>query len=417
MNDAIPQSYALATPLGTSSRNAAPEPAKDTLTLTVGQQNLTGWQRVSVTRPLAAIPASFDVEVTERYPLVPDIDIEPGAPCTVQIGADLVITGYVDRYQASITPGSHSIRISGRSKSCDLVDCSALVSNTAIGSEIKEGLQVTAGNALGIITKLAAEYNVTVQSTAGDGVYIPQFNIMLGETVWEIIDRLSRTSELLVYDLPDGTLMLSTPGAGQMASGFAFGQNIESADVTLSMDGRYQEYEGHLLSNMAMGTDAGPDLPGVGEVIRDDGVPRFRKRYIISEQFWMGEPLAGKRAIWEKNRRWGQSYAINLICDSWRDSAGKLWEPNYLATVQAAPLKVPNANWCIASVNYTRDESGQHSNITLMPKEAFYVEPTVPDMLVTVGDVNAYNATKNNPPPAPEESHFKPVGVAATQTR
>src|SRR6516165_6318707 len=45
-----------------------PPGAGDILTLLVGNQALTGWQRVTVTRPLAAIPSSFDIEVTERYP-------------------------------------------------------------------------------------------------------------------------------------------------------------------------------------------------------------------------------------------------------------------------------------------------------------------------------------------------------------
>jgi prophage tail gpP-like protein len=43
-----------------------PPGAADVLSLTVGNQTITGWQRVSVTRPLAAIPASFSIEVTER---------------------------------------------------------------------------------------------------------------------------------------------------------------------------------------------------------------------------------------------------------------------------------------------------------------------------------------------------------------
>jgi hypothetical protein len=53
---------------------------------------------------------------------------------------------------------------------------------------------------------------------------------------------------------------------------------------------------------------------------------------------------------------------FNVVCDSWRDSAGKLWEVNKLAPIQAAALKLRNANYIIASVTYTRDESGQHGH-------------------------------------------------------
>ena len=56
MSDAIDAIGALAHGI---TRPGAPNGAADILSLTVGNQTVTGWQRVSVTRPLAAIPASF----------------------------------------------------------------------------------------------------------------------------------------------------------------------------------------------------------------------------------------------------------------------------------------------------------------------------------------------------------------------
>ncbi len=373
-----------------------PPGASDALSLTVGNQTLTGWQKVSVTRPLAAIPASFSIEATERYPNAADIDLKPGQPCTVKIAGDLVLTGYVDRYASSLSGESHTVRIEGRSKSEDLVDCSALVANTSAGSPSTEGMQVLNGTTLAIAQKLAAPYGVTVQSTAGDGIQVPRFNINLGETVWEIIDRITRYSELIPYDMPDGSVMLAKVGTTSMSSGFTLGANVETADVTFSMDQRYSEYEGHLISTMALGTDAGVNMPGVGQIVRDADVPRFRKLYVISEQFVMGQPLAGKRAMWEKNRRWGQSFNFNVTCDAWRDAAGKLWSPNMLAPIVAPQLKLANKSWLIGTVTYIRDESGQHCRLGLWPPEAFSVEPTSPNMLVTQGDVNANNPTKPN---------------------
>ena len=386
-----------------------PPGSTDVLTLTVGNVSLTGWQRVSVTRPLAAIPASFSIEATEKYPNAPDIDLKPGQPCTVKIGGDLVLTGYVDRYVSSISPAQHTIRIEGRSKSEDLVDCSAIVENTSAGSTPTQGLQILNGDAISIARQLAKPYNVEIKTSfTGPLPPIPQLNIMLGETAWEIIDRVTRYSELIPYDLPDGSLMFASVGTESMASGFTIGQNVESADVMFSMDQRYSQYEGHVISTMALGTDAGPNSPMVGEIVKDEEVPRFRKLYIVSEQTVMGLPLAGKRAIWEMNRRKGQSYNLNVVTDAWRDAAGKLWEPNKLVPIAAPPAapawKLADKHWLIGTVTYTRDESGQHAHLSLFPPEAFTVEPTSPNYLVTNEAVNNNNPTKPNaqPPPAPE---------------
>ena len=395
-----------------------PPGSTDVLTLTVGNVSVTGWQRVSVTRPLAAIPSSFSIEVTEKYPNAADLDLKPGQPCTVTIGSDLVLTGYVDRYTSAISASQHTIRVEGRSKSEDLVDCSALVAGTSAGSESKDGLQVVNGDVLSIAQRLAKPYGVTIQTNVqGPFQAIPQFNINLGETVWEIIDRITRYSELIAYDMPDGSVMLSEVGKQSMASGFRIGDNVETADVMFSMDQRYSEYEGHLISTMALGTDAGVNTPGVGEIVRDDEVPRFPKLYVISEQFVMGQPLAGKRAIWEKNRRWGQSFNFTVTCDAWRDAAGKLWSPNYLAAIDAAALKLKHRDWLIGTVTYLRDEGGQHARLSLWPPEAFSIEPTSPNMLVTQDDVNNANPTKPNAgatPPTTTTTPPKPAEIVQT---
>jgi prophage tail gpP-like protein len=158
------------------------------------------------------------------------------------------------------------------------------------------------------------------------------------------------------------------------------------------------------------------NTPGVGEIVRDEEVPRFRKLYVISEQFVMGQPLAGKRAIWEKNRRWGQSFNFTVTCDAWRDAAGKLWSPNYLAAIDAAALKLAHRDWLIGTVTYLRDEGGQHARLSLWPPEAFSVEPTSPNMLVTQEDVNNNNPTKPNatPTPAPTTTPPKPAEIVQT---
>jgi prophage tail gpP-like protein len=367
-----------------------PSGASDTLTLTVGGHVLSGWQRVTVTRPLAAIPAAFDLQVTEKFPSTPDIDIKAGAPCTVQIGADLVLTGYVDRYSASISRAEHTIRVNGRSKSQDLVDCSAV-----FGDINKPGFQVVNSNTLAIAKGLAAPYSIDVQSSAGDGVTIPQFNINLGESPWDIIDRVTRYSQMLVYDQPDGSIMLAAVGKDSMASGVSIGPqgNCESGQVALSMDGRFSEYEGHLTSILTFGTDAGIATPDVGKIVRDEGVPRFRKRYVISEQSVLGVFIVNDRAVWEMNRRMGQSYQLDAVVDSWRDSAGKLWQPNMLIPISAPVLKLSDVSYIIASVSYVRDEYGQHADLRLMPREAFFVEP-----VGSLGYVSVEDATSNNNP-------------------
>jgi prophage tail gpP-like protein len=203
--------------------------------------------------------------------------------------------------------------------------------------------------------------------------------INAGETPFEIIDRIARYEALLAYEGPDGNLILSSVGTTKMASGFQVPGNIEASSVSFSMDQRYSDY--FVLWNTIDPTAQIPSGVAVANGnlhgrVTDPAMPRFRPKVIVSEQVQAGVDLGQQRATWEMNRRNGRAQAIRLTCDSWRDSAGTLWQPNTLALVDIPISKLVRQTWLIAEVSYRRDESGTHAELTLMPPTAFSPEPT-----------------------------------------
>lgn len=344
------------------------------VTITVGGMRIGGWEAVRITRGVERMPPDFDIILTERYPSQPTESIvKPGMPCVVKIGGDVVITGYVDRYMPSIEPHQHQVRIMGRGKGQDLVDCAAGITPDGIGP-----MQLAAMPTLDIAQRLAKPFGITVTSKAGSGKQIQQININLGETPWDLIERVTRYSQLLAYEGTDGNLILAQAASEKMASGFDEGVNVQRAEPIYSMDQRYSVYYGALISfNSFMQID-GPD-GNTFLAAKDPNVPRFRPMVVVSEQFQDGTSLAQARAVWEMTRRWGRSQAVRVTVDSWRDSAGKLWTPNALAYVGLPSLKlVPTDPLVIAEVTFLRDpETGTTAEVVLMPKDAFSPEPTL----------------------------------------
>lgn len=352
--------------------------ADDTVTVISGGRRLTGWQAVRITRGCERMPSDFDVALTERYPgEAAEAVISPGSPCQVMCGNALVITGYIDRYTPSISPRNHRVRIMGRSKSEDVTDCS--VTPTMI-----TGMQIITSSLLDLATQLCKPFGITVTSLTGDNIPLSQpggaplqFNAVLTETCFEIIERVARYAGVLVYDDTDGNLIIAKVGATQMASGFAQGVNVQAAAASFSMDERFSVYLPMLMSTNFLGQQGigGAQFPEV----KDQGVPRFRPLIVVSEQFQFGESYAEKRAQWEMARRFGRSQAVRLTCDSWRDSAGNLWTPNSLVTIDLPALKLtPSEPWVIGDVTLIRDqERGTVADLTIMPKEAFTPEPSI----------------------------------------
>lgn len=353
----------------------------DNLTLTVtpalGGQALafTGWTSVRVTRGIERCPSDFEIVATERNPLNPTVlQISPGDQCQIMLGTDLVLTGYIDRLIPSIGPASHSIRIIGRSKCADLVDCSAMFTT----------FQLNNTNPVGLATQIAQPFGISVEPVGNVGsTTIPLFAVILTETPMEIIERVARYAALLAYDDTNGNLILTRAGSTTMQSGFAQGQNIQSATAAFTMDQRYSTVTAALLSTEFLLGNLAP--AGQAQALNDDtvatandaGVLRYRPLLIIAEQNDINFSVTTQCVQWEVNRRWGRSQQVQLVCDSWRDSAGQLWQINALANVNIPSLKVPNQVWLISEVSFLRDEKGTRTEVTLMPQQAFQVEPIV----------------------------------------
>lgn len=340
------------------------------LTLTVGGRELTGWTEVRVTRGIERCPSDFEIGMTELYPGQADaFMVQPGDACTVKLGDDLVLTGYVDRANYSISPGQHTVAVVGRSKCADLVDCSAEW----------PGSQITIADMLAIAQKLAQPYGITVSAPGSKGVRVEQFNLMIGETAFEIIERVGRYSALLAYDQPDGNLVLAQAASVTAASGFTEGENVQFASMTFSSDQRFSDYQCFMQSMDVLG-----DVGEGGNLLataKDPGVARHRVRMIVSEAPSGGRDFAQQRATWEANRRIGRSAQLNVITDGWRDGAGVLWTPNTLVPLSLPILKCGSedekAMWLITEVAYRRDNGGTTCALTIMRPEAFLPIPIV----------------------------------------
>lgn len=347
----------------------------DDLVLTIGGQAIAGWTDIRITRGIERLPSDFSIGMTELYPgQLSDVVVAPGSACTVTLGGDPVITGYVDRFIPSFGAEDHAIRIVGRSKCCDLVDCAAEWA----------GGQISGASAFGIAQKLAAVYGIGVDCTVPGLPIIPQFNLMLGESSFEIIERICRYSALLAYDQPNGNLLLSQIGNVKAASGFVEGQNVQSASIEFASDQRYSTYQAFLQATDVF-TDVG-DTGNLLATINDPNVSRHRGLILIAEAGGGGNDVARQRVLWEMARRAGHSRVVSVVCDSWRDSAGALWTPNTIAPVALPSLKLVAQDFVIGQVTYSRTEDrGTTCEVVLMPPDAFKPEPIL--LQPTFGDI------------------------------
>jgi prophage tail gpP-like protein len=349
------------------SADAAPSPitGPDELTLVVNGSRLSGWTEIAVTRGIEQMPSAFVVEATGGSPTLRDaLNVEDGAPCTVFLGPDKVITGYVDTVIRSFSPGDATVRLQGRGKCQDLVDCSA---------EWK-GWQISGGNALAIAKKLCEPYGIQAAALCDPGPVIPKFNLNIGETPATILEKITRQAQLLYYEDAAGNLVLAQAGTGNAASGLFEGENVQQATALRSKADRFSEYTVSLMGLYADGVIT----PAVAFpfTATDPNVKRHRKLYNIEDQVFGGAGLARETAIWSSARRAGRGERIIVTVDSWRDRAGKLWMPNTLVSVSLPRLQVRKESLCLSRVTYRLAlGTGRTAELELLPKGAFQPQP------------------------------------------
>jgi prophage tail gpP-like protein len=357
---------------------------RDDISIVVGNTKWEGWESISLTRGIETVPSTFSLTGTEKYPGSDNtkrIVVMPTSACRIMLGDDVVLTGYVDGIDTTLSPGDHRISVVGRSKLEDIVDCPGAL-------EQQQLVNLT----LGSLANMVCQPNgITVSLPDGDSPTIPSISAVLTETGYETIERVARWNAKLIYDDTNGDLVIASVGTKQHVSGFEEGVNIESGASTLNASERYTSIAAIYLdtSILSEGTDTSPIYYVRNAFATDEtfqpradidpkthqGRPRHRPLLILAELGQGQNYLVPLRVQWEMARRIGRSQAVTITCDSWRDSAGVLWTPNQLAKVTSPSLKL-DETWLISSVTYKRDDSGTHADVTLMPPSAFVPQPT-----------------------------------------
>lgn len=342
----------------------------DELTLTIKGKILSGWDSVRVTRSIERLPMDFELSLMDYFPGSDEKQlVNPGDPCVVKIGSDTVVTGYIDRWAPMISRASHEVRAVGRSKCADLVDCSAYWPNNVI----------TGATPLQIAQRLAKPYGISVASDVESATTVPQFSLNWGESSQQVIDRISRWAALLYYDLPDGSLFLTRVGTKQAASGVVQGKNIEAAAYESTMDERFSEITGVSMAITPINEESGNDAYDAVALAKatdpEAAQMRYRNRTVIIESTMNANAQAQQCIDWEMNRRYGQSKRLQVTVDSWRDSAGNLWEPNTLIPISLPAFGLTDQLWLLGEVTFRKDARGTAAEMVLMPPAAFSVEP------------------------------------------
>jgi prophage tail gpP-like protein len=323
-----------------------------------------GWTSVEVQRGIEQIGGQFRVEYTDRWAdQATPWPIRNGAKCQVLLAGEVVITGYVDEAEPGFDEQSHSLVVSGRDATGDLVDSSAVVGHG--GQWLQASLDRIAGD-------LLQPFGVGLSVEADTGEKFPSFALQEGETVFEALERAARMRALLLISDGRGGLKLTRASTAAAGGSLIEGVNLKSARATFSTRDRHSHY---IVKGQVQALDDYEAEQAYGQqgTAEDKGVGRYRPLVILQEDQGYHASVQ-QRADWERRVRAGRGNRIFCTVQGWTTPGGRLWTPNTNAPIRSAKLGV-DANLLIVNVRHTLDDRGTLTEITLGSRDAYDVQP------------------------------------------
>jgi prophage tail gpP-like protein len=386
------------TPTATQAHDAALKASTGTGDVSIllnGTIEVFGFTAMRVTRGVERFPSDFDIEVTQRDNTGRTVVFSAGDSISIYMAVSktdhadsyqpkvLMLTGYIDSVSNRMDATNHTITVTGRSKCADLVDCSAEFGAIAKPGDSRGAgiptLTQTNKTVKSLADELCSPYGITVTLASTQPVVtIKQFDVNIGETAYAIIERIARSQNLLVMDDANGNLVLAdvaTDGAQSPGSGFELGKNIQSLAVTTDFSQRFSIIN---VFDQTVNIQKGLDVNTAPGTAIDNTIRHRRYMGFTEVPFVYDANWTSKRANWEMNRRYGRSQKIDVLADSWADVNSKIFQPNTFVTIVAPQMLAANARWIISQITYAKSvQTGVTCSLSLMPKEAFSIEPVV----------------------------------------
>ncbi len=331
--------------------------------LKIDGQIYNGWKSANVSRALNCMASSFDLVVSDRF-IGSKQNIPLDAECQILIDGVPAVTGWLDEITPSYSATSHEVTFAGRSKTCDLVDCSAIIDTG----------QIIGGTPKEIIEKVIAPFGIKLVFSADQSLpLVSDFQVEPGETAQSIIEKVCKQTGLVYTDDANGNLVVQSIGSGFSSGrlihrvGDGAGNNILSGRGKYSSRNIFRDY--YVKSQMAGSDDSGgEDITGIEGHAVDSDVTRYRPLVLTGENA-MDAATAQTRAEWERSNRRAKGQPFEFTVQGWRNANGQLWAPNSYVSVKDDFIRVVGK--LIISAVKLSTGSGTTTSLQLSPPDAF----------------------------------------------
>lgn len=314
------------------------------VSLTINNIVFKYWKSICITTELNSVSPAFSVSLISKEASFRNL-FKNGQSVKIRVGKDLVLTGYIEQTPVSYSATTANVGVAGRSKTCDLIDCTVMVDDPNISYEKPD---TSNSNYVSCPQNAATEYKNVALETIIAQLIMPygiklvnetkpltkkrNFSAKHEDTVLKALQNLTSTENLLFYGNENGDLVVTEKGKLTADDALVLGQNILTGDASFDASKIYKYYRAVGQDKGATGK-TGHDASSHNYIAVDDNVSRTR---LLTKKVQGAADTAKCKVTAEGDRDYNrdQYFKITYKVQGWRQSTGNLWKINSLVDIK-----------------------------------------------------------------------------------
>lgn len=312
------------------------------------------WKDFTFIKTLNAVCDYFSASISIALDNTGKLPFKEGQPTVIKIDGKKKFTGYIETIDFDITDEVADLVITGRSKTCDLVDCSVDIGLYEFSTIPLEKL----------VRLICAQYGIGVINKSNLNPLVAKWNIYPSETSWQTLERLSRKFGIIFYGDENGDLVMgkTDPVDAEI--------DLNENQAPRSIKGKFSQAE--KFSKYVVIGQARNQIDAIAEAI-DSSVERPRSKVLLSETASTTDDCK-TRAAWEKQISSQRSSDLTILLDDWTQGKSKvLWWTNLKIKVKFPYLSI-DKYFLITGLRLTQSEKkGQQTLLEFEEVNSFTI--------------------------------------------
>jgi len=293
-----------------------------------------GWEKITISKSMMTICDNLSMSLDDSI----GIDISNDDLLEVYKDDKIFFTGYLDSYEHETQSKIKPLKITARSKTMDLVDCS-----------IFENKEYNKLNALQIVKQIIKDFDIEVSSSL-ELETIETFSTKVSETYFNAINRLCKQVNILPVSDEKGNIVLI--------------KNSNNSKPTILRDNDFLELKSkrrfnHRFSSYTYKKESSFQDIQDGKST-DSEIKRFRPFLEVNTEDKSNKDMAE----WKKNNSLARSISLDGKFEGWE------FEINTIYKIETKNVK---EQMLIKDIQYSKDNNGTISKVTFVSKDLFNV--------------------------------------------